>query len=223
MYRFNAKGTFGLTHMVVSGAGMAIYRLFCIKNDVLVKGTLGEQCLFHMVYWGILVIALILTVMFNYERTADRVGMNFCTGNSEFVEQMWIDYDLSRGKQFASTKFYQISAISIILGIILTEIACYAMFFHHIFTNDNGSIKQFLPKDVTRQRNKRNAISFIGHVYAFLIEFAFFVGTLIVLIISSPEVKYFGSVSKIMEFGVLSIIEVCTSEAMRNSISGNII
>ena len=125
---------------------------------------------------------------------------------------------------FSLQKFRPFIAFSQSFCLIHTPVGLsIGSFFHHIFTNDNGSIKQFLPKDVTRQRNKRNAVSFIGHVYGFLIEFAFFVGTLIVLIISSPEVKYFGSVSKIMEFGVLSIIEVCTSEAMRNSISGNII
>ena len=208
--------------MVVGGAGMAIYRLFCIKNDALVKGTIKEQGLFYMIYWGSLVTTFIITLLFTHERSEDRPGMNFCTGNSAFVAQMWIDYDISQGQDVAATKIYQIIAISIILGIILIEIACYAMFFYHIFTHDNGSIKKLLPKDVTRQRNKRNAISFVGHIYAFLIEFAFFFGTLIVLIISNPEVKYYGSVSKIMEFGVLSVVEVCSSEAMRKSIFGNV-
>ena len=59
-------------------------------------------------------------------------------------------------------------------GIVfpLIELTCYLVIFHELFTHDNGNIKKFLTKECIRQRNQRNAITFLGQFWGFGIEFA---------------------------------------------------
>ena len=213
---------FGLMHLIVSGLAMAIYRLFCIKSNALVRGQIKERRLFQILHIGGFILTFLLSLMFVYENTSDRIGLNLCTANSEAVAQMRLDYFQSQGLDFPSRKTYQVTSIAINVGMTLIEFGCYISFFHHCYKQDNGRITLFLPKDVTRQRNRRNAISFMGHMYAFMIEFAFMTGTLILLLVTNMEVKYFGSIAKIMEFGLLSAVEVLSSAAMRKSILGDV-
>ena len=209
-------------HLVVSGVAMAIYRLFCIKSNALIKGKGKERRLFHTLHIGGLVITIFLSAMFLYENTSDRVVLNLCTVNSETVAQMRLDYRQSQGIDFPETQTYQLISIAICVGMSLLEFGCYITVIHHCYKHDNGRIKLFLPKEVTRQRNTRNAITFIGHMYGFMVEFAFVTGALIVLLASNLEAKYFGSVAKLMEFGLLSAIEDLTSASIRKSILGNV-
>jgi hypothetical protein len=141
--------------------------------------------------------------------------MNLCTVRSEVVSQIRLDYLQSQGIEFATTRMYQITVTAITSGMTLLELGCYITIFYHCYKNDNGRIKSFLPKDVTRKRNTRNAITFMGQIYAFMVEFTFMAGTLVVLLVFNMEVKYFGSVAKIMEFGLVSAVEVLTSPSIR--------
>ena len=219
----NILGVFGIVHLVVDGLGISVYRLFCIKSSALVKGQLEEKQLYQSIMFGCPAISAILTIMFCYGNTSDCVMINLCTRNSEFVTGTLLDYSRSHGWEMEETsKLYKISAMSILVGMSLMEFACYLLFFHIVFKNDNGSIKKLLPKEVTRQRNQRNAITFVGQVYVFIVEFAFMVGSLILHLKSNMIVKEVGTILKVMEFGVLSAVEVLTSASIRQSIFGEV-
>ena len=209
-------------HLVVNGSGMAVYRLFCIKNNSLIQGKIKERRLFEVLHVGGLIFTFLLTFMFIYEDSSDRIALNQCSGKSEYVAQIWLDFRIIQGAELALTRTYTVISLSTVIGMTLVEFGCYISFFHLMYTQDNGRITLLLPKDVTRHRNRRNAISFVGHIYSFVVEFGFFAGTLAVHLISNMEVKYFGSVAIFMEFGLLSAVEVLTSEPMRKSIVGNV-
>ena len=215
-------GVFGLIHLVVEGLGIALYRLFCIESSALVKGQLKEKNLYRSIMFGCPIISAILTTMFCYGNTSDCVVINLCTRKSEFVSGVFLDYSQSQGWETETTKAYKITVASILVGMTLMEFTCYLVFFHHIYKNDNGVIKKLLPKEVTRQRNQRNAITFVGQVYVFIVEFGFMIGTLTLHLKSNMELKEFGAIAKIMEFGLLSAIEVLTSASVRQSIFGEI-
>ena len=148
--------------------------------------------------------------------------INLCTGNSEIVTGMLLDYWHSQGLELETTKTYKIMVTSILISMILMEFICYLIFFHHCYTNDNGNIKLLLPKEVTRQRNQRNAMTFVGQLYVFIVGFSFMIGTLVLHLKSNMEIKEYGAVAKIMEFGILSAVEVFTSAPLRQSIFGTI-
>ena len=95
------------------------------------------------------------------------------------------------------------------------------MFFHHCYKNDNGPIKKLLLKDETRKRNQRNAITLVGQIYGFVIEFSFMVGSLVLTLESNMVVKEIGSVAAMPGYGILSAMIVLTSEPIRKSIWRN--
>ena len=111
-------------------------------------------------------------------------------------------------------------------GIVfpLIELTCYLVFFHHIFTHDNGNIKKLLTKECIRQRNRRNAITFLGQFWGFGIEFAFMIifTTTIVLGGTYTQFKAVAIALNILQFGALSMVEVLASEPLRNDFIENI-
>ena len=212
--------TFGLIHRVVDDFGISIYRLFCIKSSLLVKGQIQEKKLFQTINFGGPVITTLLTLMYAHGSSSDLVMDNLCTGNSEFVAQMWLDLSASKGVEIDTSKSYKTIVACVLIGMTLAEINCYIIFFHHCYKNDNGNVKKFLPKDVTRQRNQRNAITFLGQIYGFLIEFVFMLGTLVLTFKSNAAFKEIGSMAKIMQFGMVSAVEVLSSDPIRKSVFG---
>ena len=219
---FLLLGVFAVVYLSVNGLGIAIYRILYIKQDHLVKYRIGEYRLFIILQGGSFVIAILLSAMFMYETVSNRITMNLCTGKSEFAQQVLLDYFRSQGAEFDSTKTFQITSAAICIGMGLMEIGCYVVFFHHCYKNDNGNIRLYLPPEVTRHRNTGNAITFIGQLYSFIAEFTFMTGTVIVIVVSDNEIRGIGSAIKLMEFGILSAVEVLTSAALRKSIRGNI-
>ena len=165
-------------------------------------------------------MSTLLTLVYAHGKSSDLVMDNLCTGNSEFVAQMWLDLSSSKGFEIETPRIYKTSVACILMSMILAEFGCYFMFFHHCYKNDNGSIKNLLPQGVTRQRNQRNAISFLGQTYGFMMEFGFMMGTLILTLKSNAQVKEIGSMAKIMEFGILSAVEILSSEPIRQQAFG---
>ena len=111
----------------------------------------------------------------------------------------------------------QIFAASCTMVFTLIEIGCYVIIFHHLFKHDNGRITAFLSQECTRHRNRSNAITFIGQFYGFWTEFVFMVILTICIVLgkSNIQMKALVSVIKFIEFGILSAIEVLTSETLR--------
>ena len=115
-------------------------------------------------------------------------------------------------------KVLQILAASCTTVFALIEVGCYVIIFHHLFKHDNGRITAFLSQECTRHRNRSNAITFIGQFYGFWTEFVFLVIfiTCIVLGKSNIQLKALVTVIKYIEFGILSTVEVSTSETLRH-------
>ena len=115
------------------------------------------------------------------------------------------------------TKF-QITTAAFVLCCALGEIGCYIIFFHHAYKHDNGPIKLLLPPEVTRQRNRKNLISFAGQFQVFLTQITFKVAliTIMAMDIEGQRLKAIMVLVKCMDFGILSFVEVAVSEDLRN-------
>ena len=112
---------------------------------------------------------------------------------------------------------YQMVATSVVLSCTVAEILCYIAFFHHVICHDNGPIKANLRPEVTKQRNRTNAISFLGQFYGFATEATFLTAYLVIIATDdkNTEMKALAVVFKFMEFGVLSLVEILASEQLR--------
>ena len=133
---------------------------------------------------------------------------NMCIRILELTEQ---EHTLD-GKEF------QIFATSCAMVAILIELGCYVIIFHHLYAHNNGTIKALLSKECIRRRTRCNAITFMGQFYGFLTEFVFMVLLTICIVLgkSNMEMKALVTVIKFIEFGILSMVEILTSETLRS-------
>ena len=115
-------------------------------------------------------------------------------------------------------KIFQIFVASCGMVFPLIEVGCYVIIFYHLFTHDNGNIKAFLSKECIRHRNRSNAITLMGQFYGFCIESVFMVILTICIVLgkSKIQMRALVIVIKLTEFGILSMVEVLTSEPLRN-------
>ena len=105
------------------------------------------------------------------------------------------------------------------LALIIGELVCYIMISIQAFTQENGKVAQLLDKKITKRRNQKNMITLTGQFVHFVAEMIFFLTFLLVIAFdrSNVQVKAVAMTFKIMEFGVLSMVDVLTSEKLREA------
>ena len=76
-----------------------------------------------------------------------------------------------------------------------------------------------LNPQITKQRNRKNLTTFLAQFYSFATEFAFLSAYLIILKIDSTNttIKAVAVVVKAMEFGGLSLVEIISSDNLRET------
>ena len=105
------------------------------------------------------------------------------------------------------------------MTVIFGELLCYVLFFYHVYRSDKV-VSKLLFDDERQRRRRKNVISFLGQFYVFCAKFI----TLLVFIFATIQgkthvtMKALAMVTKFTEFGMLSIVEVMTSPAMRNEL-----
>ena len=108
----------------------------------------------------------------------------------------------------------------IALTCTIGELVCYIMIFVEVFKQDNGEIKKLLDPNITKRRNQKNLTTFLGQFLHFAAEIAFFLTLLIVLAFDSSNVqlKAVAASCKLVEFGILSAVDVLTSERLKEAL-----
>ena len=149
-----------------------------------------------------------------------QVLWNFCTGTSEAVRQSVFDYSLARGITDDGSDLISKVSLSIPALGVLAEFACYLIFFYHMYSNNQGMVtKKILPVVEVRKRHRKNAITFLGQFYCFLVECAITIGFFYTMQESSePRDRAYLLVGLLVEFGILSVVEVITSNALKQNL-----
>ena len=121
------------------------------------------------------------------------------------------------GPQAHVSSDYLIVALTITVCCTIGEIICYVLFAHHTYNNDNGNVKNLLDPEITKQRNRKNLTTFLAQFYSFATEVTFLIVIVIIVLIDSTDttIKALVVVIKIMEFGVLSLVEIVFSDELR--------
>ena len=117
------------------------------------------------------------------------------------------------------SRILQIVATTTGVVLNLVEMACYIVYFHHIYDHDKG-VAHLFKEDEVRRRVRRNAISFVGQFYGFCTE-CLFLGFFTIAIMKGKSYlpfKAFAQIIKFTEFGALSIVEVVTCQEMRTNL-----
>lgn len=218
-------GVYGLGHLTVGGLGSVIYRMMYIKFEYVVKYIVGEKLLLFLIWSTNEALGVTLLLLFKFESTSDRFNLNMCRGISVADAQSLIDYRISLREPLLTTSYLQAIALAIVLAIQTMEFSIYVWFFRHRYKNDNVKMKKLLTHDVIRERNTKNIGTFLGQFYGFAMEYAFIFSILLLIIFADENthhIKALANIVKMIEFGLLSALEVYSSPGLRAFIKGKL-
>jgi uncharacterized membrane protein len=209
----------GSVYRNFSCLGMAIFRLLLIKYNFWVKDTIGLKNLLGLTLMLSVTITVVLSIGFgmgNGPASRRQVIWNFCTGDSLEFRDIQHYYSLLTGSVVPESEVMPIVGISISLLSVVAELLCYVLFFAHLYTKDKGLLaKKLLPTHEIKRRYRKNAITFIGQFYGFVAAFVLYFGLIITLQEGSDiTLRLWIVVGLPIEFGIVSVVEVMTSECL---------
>ena len=215
-------GTYGLAYLIIGGLGIAVYRLFYLNHEYLVKHVVGERVLMWILLISSFSISGLIVLVFVVEDKADRSALNMCTGISNSQMAIMIDYSMSLGNEDFEASF---GFDKVVFGVLIVfqaiEFTICIWIFCLRYKHDNGDITKYLRQEDIRLRNLKNVTTFIGQFYGFGIEFAFLISMILLAHFTEsydPNVRGLVVLAKFIEFGFLSFVEVFSSPGLRNFI-----
>ena len=211
-------GVYAIAYLSVGSLGIAIYRVLYMKYQQWVKFGVGEIRLLWIVLSLSVSLSGLLVFLYKLEPSSYRFQMNACNGESFTYAQILIDYGLASEYRMINTKNLQKGSIAVCISIQSIELIIYVWFFYTRYKNDNGNIKSLLGVEIIRDRNIKNVSTFLGQFYCFLIECTFLVTVLVIEHLydaKTPHIKAYVSMVKLIDFGVLSAVEVFSSPSLR--------
>ena len=201
--------------------GIAIFRLFLIKNNDWVKYKFGLKRLLVSVISCSIIASVLFAIGFgtgNGPGSRKQVTWNFCTGKSEVFREIEEKYELHTGT--ATNESEVVAELAVVFSLISAglELLCYILFFQHLDNHDKEMLKRnVLSTGEVKRRRNRNAISFMGQFYGFGVEIVVYFGLLFTLRETSKIGYRLGlELCFWIEFGLVSVVEVMSSNNLRN-------
>ena len=217
---------FGVAYRNWGGLGIAILRTCYIKCSHRVRDDKNRMKIMCIVLVLCLTSTAISPIIFGYGNgpaSRKQVIWNFCTGQSETFREVVHNYSVLRG--IVTPQSELIAKIGVLIGFtgVLSELGCYVIFFQHIYSHDQGLLnRKVLKVGEVRKRHRKNAITFLGQFYGFIVEctIAFGLG-LTMEINANISYRLLLIICIWVEFGVLSVIEVMASEGLKEKLPHN--
>ena len=179
---------------------------------------------------GILILGILASTtlaigfgMGNGPASRRQVTWNWCTGSSETVRNAERNYQLLLGTTGEESDLFSLLSVLATMVAILSELSCYLWFFGHIYIHDHLMLtEKLLASEEVNKRHRKNAITFLGQFYGFVSE------TIISLAYmytykanANINARLAVALGSWIEFGLLSFIEVMTSNNLRNYLPHN--
>ena len=217
---------FGVAYRTFSSLGIAILRTCYIKSPYRVRDDKNRMKMMFIVLALCLAITAIVTITFGYGNgpaSRKQVIWNFCTGQSETFREVVHNYSLLRGTVTPQSELMAKITLLVVFTGILSELICYVIFFHHLYSHNQGLLtREVLKVGEVKQRHRKNAITFLGQFYGFMVECIITFG-LALTMDRNANIGYrlLLIICIWLEFGVLSVIEVMASEGLREKLPHN--
>ena len=198
-------GIFGGAYRIFGSLGIAVYRLILIeRNGWLISMMI---CIGFSIGFG----------TGNGPASRKQVTWNWCVGRNEKFREILHEYALITGSiAYESEYLAKFCVLCTFLGVIL-ELVCYCLFYGHLILHDKGLFsRKVLKEHEFKRRRLINSMSFSGHFYGFIVECITFVGLCSTLEKSSDiNFRLALAICFWLEFGIVSIVEVMTSQNLR--------
>ena len=219
--------TMGVANRICGSVAIAILRMFYVKFPYKVKDDLFKK----RMTIGILTTGIVSIILSgigfgvgNGPASRKQVLWNFCVGQSEKFREVAHNYALAIGtiKPISDTIPATLTILS--LGWIFVELLCYIVLFKHLYSHNEELLrKKTLPVGEIKQRHMQNATSFVGQFYGFVVKTVLTSGVMFTMMTES-EVTFIRMVIVVfvwVEFGIISIVEVMTSQNLRKNLPHN--
>ena len=160
----------------------------------------------------------------NGQASRKQVTWNWCVGRNEKLRETLHEYSLISGTATTESEFLaKLSLLTTILGVI-SEFFCYLMFFSHLHSNDKNLFTKKLIKEVEYKRRRQiNCMTFSGQFYGFLVECTTYIAVYTTLKKNSNiSFRLAIAICYWVEFGIVSVVEVMTSENLRRYLPHNL-
>ena len=216
-------GTFAATYRTFGALGIAVLRLFYIKYPYPVKNNENRMNFFYAVLTSSILISTIAAIGFgvgNGEFSRKQLNWNFCTGRSEEFREVTYNYSIITGAQEIQSDDMAKSIVIFGLVGVVAEFVCYVLLFKHLYDHDEKMLKsKLLPSNVIKQRNRTNAVTFLGQFYEFVAK-CVRLALLMYTMLRNSNINYrlVMVISIWAEFGVVSIVEVMTSQNLKRNL-----
>ena len=210
---------FGIAYRNFGSLSLAILRVFYIKLPY----QANNEKLRRRLLIGTIIVCFVGSIFSsiafgtgNGPQSRKQVMWNFCVGQSAAMRGILNDYSLASGSITNQPEIFpKLIVVMIFFGLFI-EISCYVIIFHTIYTHDENMVKmKRIETGELRRRHRRNAITFLGQFYSFVVEG----GITIILAYtmmdqSDISFRLFIVVYRWVEFGTLSVVEVMSSHSL---------
>ena len=132
-------------------------------------------------------------------------------------------YSIMTGQTVPTSEFWPQAAVLLSLMCVVMELACYIYFFSYLNRHDKELLsRKILSNGEFKRRRQVNAITFSGQFYGFIAECVLYFGLMYTLQESSDVVYRVSIViGLVVEFGIVSVIEIVTSNNLNNFLPHN--
>ena len=215
--------SFGKGYSFIGGLMISVYRIILITDSARwIKNRLGLKNIFRIILFVGILIATSTVILESYN-DYEKLRRDTCQLVYRNAIMLVLDeYEQSRGNP--SIYSHWITTLLTVsysrICMVLLEVIIYAIFFFHMYKHDNNELlRRLLDPNVTRTRNRNNAITFFGQFCSFSIELMW----IILYIITLPQDKDNESnpwikirfVVRMISFTCMPVIEVLTSKTLR--------
>ena len=210
---------YGLIYLSIGSLGIAIYRVFYIKHEHLVKYIIGEKNFLLIFLTLSTTFTLLLSGLYMAEDNGDKSGINMCTGMSISQNLALIKYKERNGEKTMVIKYGDRISIIICLAAQMIEFCIYIWFFRFRYKNDNENMSKYLKQENIRARNQKNVSTFLGQFYGFIAGYSFLLSALVIDYFTdenSQHLRAVGAMAKFIDFGLLSAVEFFSSPGLRS-------
>ena len=217
---------FGVGYRNSGSLGLAVLRVFYVKFPWAVKNDAFRQ----RMTFGTLFVCITGTVaamigfgVGNGPASRQQVVWNFCTGQSEVVREVMHLYSLITGTVTLHSDIIPKIATCLAFLMITMELVCYIILFYELYSHDNDMLKKKrLPVYEVNKRHRKNAITFLGQFYRFVVQCILTTGMLYILHTHSDvSFRLLILIVNWVEFGILSVVEVKTSNHLTEYLPHN--
>ena len=214
-------GNYGFSYRVVGGLVIACYRLLCVFASDWVKCKIEGNVLLYLTLMlsSTIPAGMILGfAMGNGPASRKQAGWNLCIGKSEELRNVLHEYSILQGTTTPEAEYGPKIVILFALLCVVAELVCYVVFFGHFYFHDREMLKKkILKADVIQRRNQKNAITFLGQFWTFMTECIIVILVFISLNEKSDiSGRAFAVIGFWIEFGIVSVVDVCASESLGN-------